>query len=202
MGWCWFPSLNVCGMTPMFFILVLNHFSVEWKLFSKICYPLLFIPFPYSNTRYECLELCISIGVIKFFHYRNNHGEYCIFPILLQMAHFSVLASIVQSLVHRKVEFIQQHVLQKGTPWINGKFTTRQVLHYLRPSDYIIHDFLAGLTPGRYFITFTPLFGTLPWSSKEENPNPFSNLLVIWTYRNVFLLERNGSIGGASINLK
>jgi hypothetical protein len=41
MGWCWFPSLNVYGMTPMFFPLVLNHFSVELKLFNKVCDPLL-----------------------------------------------------------------------------------------------------------------------------------------------------------------
>jgi hypothetical protein len=41
MGWCWFSSLNVYGMTPVFFPLVLNHFSVEWKLFSKVCDPLL-----------------------------------------------------------------------------------------------------------------------------------------------------------------
>jgi hypothetical protein len=41
MGWCWFPLLNVYGMTPVFFPLVLNHFSVEWKLFSKVCDTLL-----------------------------------------------------------------------------------------------------------------------------------------------------------------
>jgi hypothetical protein len=37
MGWCWFFSLNVYGMIPIFFPLVLNHFSVEWKLFNKVC---------------------------------------------------------------------------------------------------------------------------------------------------------------------
>jgi hypothetical protein len=37
MGWCWFPLLIVYGMTPVFFPLVLNHYSVEWKLFSKVC---------------------------------------------------------------------------------------------------------------------------------------------------------------------
>jgi hypothetical protein len=42
MGWCWFPSLNVYGMTLVFFLLVLNHFSVEWKLFSKVCDPLMY----------------------------------------------------------------------------------------------------------------------------------------------------------------
>jgi hypothetical protein len=42
MGWCWFPSLNVYEMTPVFFPLVLNYFSVEWKLLKKVCYPLLF----------------------------------------------------------------------------------------------------------------------------------------------------------------
>jgi hypothetical protein len=41
MGWCWFPSLNVYGMALVFFPLVLNHFSVEWKLFSKVCDPLI-----------------------------------------------------------------------------------------------------------------------------------------------------------------
>jgi hypothetical protein len=41
MGWCWFLSLNVYGMTHVFFPLVLNHFSVEWKLFSKVCDPLM-----------------------------------------------------------------------------------------------------------------------------------------------------------------
>jgi hypothetical protein len=41
MGWYWFPSLNVYGMTPMFFPLVLDHFSIKWKLFSKVCDPLL-----------------------------------------------------------------------------------------------------------------------------------------------------------------
>ena len=41
MGWCWFPSLKVYEMTPIFFPLVLNHFSVEWKLFCKVCDPLL-----------------------------------------------------------------------------------------------------------------------------------------------------------------
>jgi hypothetical protein len=43
MGWCWFPSLKVYGMTFVF-PLVLNHFSVEWKLFSKVCDPLLPTP--------------------------------------------------------------------------------------------------------------------------------------------------------------
>jgi hypothetical protein len=42
MGRCWFPLVNVYGMTPMSFPLVLNHFSVEWKLFSKVCDPLIF----------------------------------------------------------------------------------------------------------------------------------------------------------------
>jgi hypothetical protein len=41
MEWCWFPSTNVYGMTHVFFPLVLNHFSVEWKLFSKVYDPLL-----------------------------------------------------------------------------------------------------------------------------------------------------------------
>jgi hypothetical protein len=41
MGWCWFPSLNVYGMILVFFPLVLNHFSVEWKLFSKVSNPLM-----------------------------------------------------------------------------------------------------------------------------------------------------------------
>jgi hypothetical protein len=40
-GWCWFPSLNVYEMTLVFFPLVLNHFSVEWKLFSKVFDPLM-----------------------------------------------------------------------------------------------------------------------------------------------------------------
>jgi hypothetical protein len=39
MGRCWFPSLNVYGMILVFFPLVLNHFSVEWKLLSKVCDP-------------------------------------------------------------------------------------------------------------------------------------------------------------------
>jgi hypothetical protein len=37
MGWYWFLSLNTYGMTPVFFPLVLNHLSVEWKLFNKVC---------------------------------------------------------------------------------------------------------------------------------------------------------------------
>jgi hypothetical protein len=41
MGWCWFPLVNVYGMAPVFFPLVLNQLSVEWKLFSKVCDPLL-----------------------------------------------------------------------------------------------------------------------------------------------------------------
>jgi hypothetical protein len=41
MGWYWFPSLNVYGMIHVFFSLMLNHFSVEWKLFSKVYDPLL-----------------------------------------------------------------------------------------------------------------------------------------------------------------
>jgi hypothetical protein len=41
MGWCWFPSLNVHGMTLVFLTLVLNYFSIEWKLFSKVCDPLM-----------------------------------------------------------------------------------------------------------------------------------------------------------------
>jgi hypothetical protein len=31
LGWCWFPPLNVYGMTHVFFPLMLNHFSVEWN---------------------------------------------------------------------------------------------------------------------------------------------------------------------------
>jgi hypothetical protein len=30
-------------MTPVFFPLVVNHFSVERKLFSKVCDPLMFL---------------------------------------------------------------------------------------------------------------------------------------------------------------
>jgi hypothetical protein len=50
MEWCWFPSLNVYGMTLVFFPLVLNHFSVEWKLFSKVCDPLMMINQVHDNT--------------------------------------------------------------------------------------------------------------------------------------------------------
>ena len=41
MGWCWYPSLNVYGMTPVvFFPLVLNHFSIEWPPWINVvvCY--------------------------------------------------------------------------------------------------------------------------------------------------------------------
>jgi hypothetical protein len=41
MGWYWFPSLNVYRITPVFFPLVVNHFSVERKVFSKVCDPLI-----------------------------------------------------------------------------------------------------------------------------------------------------------------
>jgi hypothetical protein len=50
MGWCWFLSLNVYGMTHVFFPLVLNHFSVEWKLFSKVCDPLMSFLFSVPDT--------------------------------------------------------------------------------------------------------------------------------------------------------
>jgi hypothetical protein len=41
MGWHWFLSLNVYGITPVFFPLVLKHCNVEWKLFNKVCDPLI-----------------------------------------------------------------------------------------------------------------------------------------------------------------
>jgi hypothetical protein len=53
MGWCWFPSLNIYGITPVSFLLVLNHFSVEWKLFNKVCDPLL-----NSSFIKEQIKLC------------------------------------------------------------------------------------------------------------------------------------------------
>jgi hypothetical protein len=75
MGWCWFPSLNVYEMTPVFFPLVLNHFSVEWKLFSKVYEPLMKVvqqgSWP-TNVNFQCdfwkllLEVreCTSFGRI------------------------------------------------------------------------------------------------------------------------------------------
>jgi hypothetical protein len=52
MGWCWFPWLNVYGMTLVFFLLVLNYFSVEWKLFSKVCDPLFLKLLHWSRYRH------------------------------------------------------------------------------------------------------------------------------------------------------
>jgi hypothetical protein len=57
MGWCWFPSLKVYGMTLVFFPIVLNNFSVEWKLFSKVCDPLLNFIDKYCNNLGNCVKV-------------------------------------------------------------------------------------------------------------------------------------------------
>ena len=64
MGWCWFPSLNVYGMTLVFFPLVLNCFSVEQKLFNKVCDPLMFKfnLFFHKKESYCGTELLITVN--------------------------------------------------------------------------------------------------------------------------------------------
>jgi hypothetical protein len=57
MGWCWFLSLKVYEMTPVFFHLVLNHFNVEWKLFSKVCDPLMYVTHYWKALNHEPLWL-------------------------------------------------------------------------------------------------------------------------------------------------
>jgi hypothetical protein len=62
MGWCWFLSLNVYGMTPVFFPLVLNHFNVEWKLFSKVCDPLFLVV---ESNYYGIADCWVVVGCSK-----------------------------------------------------------------------------------------------------------------------------------------
>jgi hypothetical protein len=76
MGWCWFPSLNVYRMIPMFFPLVVNHFSVERKLFNKVCDPLMLNVLVFSAWL-DCVHvssvmyLFLKVHVLVYFSFQS-----------------------------------------------------------------------------------------------------------------------------------